>query len=563
MSGEAVQIRLLGPVDVSVGDSARALSGLRRKTVLAMLALHAGRTVSTDWLVDVVWGANAPATALNTVQSHMSYLRRVLGDRCPIVARPPGYVLDIAPDTVDASVAERLIRDSLGTIDHAGKAAQLRQALDLWRGHSLADVTGPIWLDQQAGRLENLRVEAAEALVEARLALGEAIQLVPELQQLTAKHPFRENLHRQLMIALYRGGRQADALATYQRLRRTIGRELGLDPSPALRELEAQILRQDVALDPRPAPVSVPITPAIPAQLPLAIATFTGRDAELAELDDFLASGPDAARPSVHVATISGSAGVGKTALAVHWAHAIATRFPDGQLYVNLRGFDARGSVMSSTEALHGFLEAFAVLPHRIPASEDGRAALFRSVLSHKRVLIVVDNARDEAHIRPLLPGSSGCLVVATSRDGLSGLAAIDGAHPLDLRRPSTTQAREMLVRRLGHPRVAAEPDAIDAIIASCARLPLALAIVAARASAHPGLPLATLATALRDTAATLDPFTQDFDGTVWRVRCAAAARGRLPVSHGHAAEMPGYDQSGDISSPRWTSADRRQRSAC
>jgi tetratricopeptide (TPR) repeat protein len=252
--------------------------------------------------------------------------------------------------------------------------------------------------------------------------------------------------------------------------------------------------------------------PPRPAQLPPALAAFAGRGPELARLDNLLAGhgagGDDAGavRPAtVVISAISGTAGIGKTTLAVQWAHRVAARFPDGQLYVNLRGFDPAGSVMDSAEAVRGFLEAFAVPAQQIPNSLDAQVGLYRSLLADKRVLVVLDNARDAEQIRPLVPGMPGCFAIVTSRNQLTSLVATGGAHLLTLDLLSTVEARDLLSHRVGADRTAAEPSAVEAIVAGCARLPLALAIVAARAVTYPDFPLAMLATELREAASALD----------------------------------------------------------
>jgi len=512
-----MQVRLLGPVDVVVDGEPRPVRGLRRKAVLAVLALQAGEVVSTDRLTDVVWGQAAPATAVNTLQSHMSYLRTVLGDKCAILAQAPGYLLDLCGDGTDVQEAERLLAQGMRSAEPAEAARQLRRALSLWRGRPLADVTGVAWLEEQAERLDLLRLRIRQALSGARLGAGEHAQLVPELEEMAASHPLDERIHEQLMLALYRSGRQADALAVYHRLRATLDEELGIGPGQALRDLEMAILQQDPALDP-PVPAGVPAVPLapVPAQLPPAVPGFTGRSAELATLD-LLAGGAAAAAPAaemgpvvpaaVAVCAVSGTAGVGKTALAVHWAHRVAGGFPDGQLYVNLRGFDPAGTALDPGQALSGFLDALGVPAARIPADPDTRAALYRSLLAGKRVLVVLDNARSADQVRPLLPGSPGCLAIVTSRDQLAGLVATEGARPLPLDLLTTADARELLTRRLGEARVAGEPEAVGDIIAACARLPLALTIAASRAATSPGFPLAAVAAELSEACCALDPF--------------------------------------------------------
>ena len=511
-----MQVRLLGPVDVVVDGEPRPVRGLRRKAVLAVLALQAGEVVSTDRLADVVWGQAAPVTAVNTLQSHMSYLRTVLGDKCAILARAPGYLLDLCGDGTDVREAERLLTEGMRSAEPADTARQLRQALSLWRGRPLADVTGAAWLEDQAERLDLLRLRIGQALSEARLAAGEHAQLVPELEEMAAGHPLDERIHEQLILALYRSGRQADALAVYHRLRATLDEELGIGPGQPLRDLEMAILQQDPALD-APVPAGAPAAPLapVPAQLPPAVPAFTGRSAELASLD-LLADGATvapaaAAGPvapvAVGICAVSGTAGVGKTALAVHWAHRAAGRFPDGQLYVNLRGFDPAGTALDPGQALSGFLDALGVPAARIPADPDTRAGLYRSLLAGKRVLVVLDNARSADQVRPLLPGSPGCLAVVTSRDQLAGLVATEGARPLPLDLLTTADARDLLTRRLGADRVAGEPGAVGDIIAACAGLPLALTIAASRAATSPGFPLAAVAAELGEAYCALDPF--------------------------------------------------------
>ncbi len=496
-----MRVRLLGPVDIVVDGEVRLVRGLRRKAVLATLALHGGQVVSNDRLADAVWGRTAPLTSLNTLQSHVSYVRTLLGGQAAILARAPGYVLELGDDGTDVRLAERLLRQGTQAADPVQGARDLREALALWRGRPLADLAGLPWLEEQAERLDLLGEQIGRALSEARLAAGEHLQLVPELERMAAGHPLDEQVHAQLMVALYRSGRQADALSAYQRLRHTLAEELGLFPGPALRELETAILRQDPSLDaPAPAASLRPAGPAapaaspqpVPAQLPPPVAEFAGRGAELGRLDSILpgaTQGVPPDRAGVVVSLITGTAGVGKTALAVHWAHRVAAQFPDGQLYVNLRGFDPGGPAVDPGQALRGFLDAFAVAPEQIPDSLDDQAALYRSLLAGRRVLVVLDNARDAEQVRPLLPGSPGCLASVTSRNHLTGLIANPGAHLLNLDLLSPAEARELLVRRLGAVRADREPDAVEEIIAGCARLPLALTIAAARAATSPGFP--------------------------------------------------------------------------
>ncbi|WP_407775546.1 BTAD domain-containing putative transcriptional regulator [Actinophytocola sp.] len=507
----------------------RPVPGSRRKAVLAALALQPGEVISTDRLIHIVWGEAPPATAGNTLQSHMSYLRGVLGDRAAILAQPPGYVLNIAEEATDVQAAERLIRQGTQSADPRQGEAWLKAAIGLWRGQSLADVTDLVWFHDQAQRLDHLLLRAKQGLIEVRLALGQHSQLIPELESLRRQSPLHEQIHGLLILALYRAGRQADAVAAYQVLRHTLAEELGIEPSQALHELHAAVLRQDPRLDTPPVPAA---TGPAPAQLPLAITVFTGRGSELAQLDDLLA-GPG--RPTaVVISAVSGTAGVGKTALAVHWARRVGKTFPDGQLYVNLRGFDPGGSVVSPAQAVRGFLDAFGVPPARVPPSLEAQTALYRSLLTGRRVLVVLDNARDAEQVRPLLPGAPGCLALVTSRNRLTSLAATEGARLLTVELLAPAQARELLTSRLDAHRVAAEPAAVGAIVAHCAGLPLALAIVAARAAAAPHLPLAALAAELRDADNRLDtldggdPVSQVRAVLSWSYRTLSADAARL-----------------------------------
>jgi len=504
-----MQVRLLGPVDVVVDGESRSVPGLRRAAVLAALALRHGEVVSVDGLVEIVWGSAAPSTSRNTLQSHVSYLRGVLGSKTAIRTQPPGYILHL-DDGTDVQQAEQLLRCARQAADPAEGVPQLRAALGLWRGRPLADLADVDWMDKQAARLDRLHAEVVHALAEARLAAGEHRALIPELEQLAAERPLDEQLHAQLILAMYRSGRQADALAVFQRMRFALAEELGVDPSPALRDLEVALLKQDPALD-LPAPETRQIRNAfgapVPAQLP-AVPGFAGRSAELTRLDGLLPGSPDGGPPdAVSIAALSGTAGVGKTTLALHWARRVSAEFPDGQLFANLQGFDPGGAALEPGDALRGFLEAFGVPVARIPPDLPAQAALYRSVLAGKRVLVVLDNARDAEQVRPLLPGSPGCMVLVTSRDRLAGLVATDGAHPLTLDLLSTADARDLLARRLGPGRVEREPAAVEAIITGCARLPLALTVAAARAATVAHFPLAVIAAELGEASRALDPF--------------------------------------------------------
>ncbi|HET7017472.1 MAG TPA: BTAD domain-containing putative transcriptional regulator [Streptosporangiaceae bacterium] len=532
-----MQVRLLGPVDVFIDGVPRLVLGRRRKALLAILALHDGAIVGTDWLVDVMYGEAASSGSVSTLQSHVSVLRGLLGSKTSILARPPGYALGHDGGDTDVRQAERLLRSGSDCSDPVAGMRDLEAGLALWRGQPLADVTGVAWLEEQAERLELLGGQVKRALSKARLAAGEHVQLIPDLELMAAEFPLDEQVSGQLMLALYRSGRQADALAVYHRLRSTLDQQLGIYPGPELRELEMSILRQDPALEAsvKPTVTAVPISPPVaqvpvpawapgpplpppstrpvPAQLPPAVPGFTGRTEELASLDSiaFEAAPDDAGQASaVPISVVSGTAGVGKTALAVHWAHRSAGHFPDGQLYVNLRGFDPGGASVEPAEAMRGFLDALGVPEARVPDGLDAQAAMYRSLLAGRRMLVVLDNARNEEQVRPLLPGAPGCLAVLTSRHNLAGLVAAEGARPLALDVLGREDAADLLAGRLGRSRVANEPEAVAQIIDRCAGLPLALAVVAARAAVRPGFSLTEVAADLALSAGALDPFDDD-----------------------------------------------------
>jgi DNA-binding SARP family transcriptional activator len=491
--------------------------------VLAVLALQAGRPVSRQQVINAVWGETSPRNAVNLVQRHVSGLRHVLepgrleGAPSGMLAwTDAGYLLTLPAGSLDLDIYERELGRARAAraSGHLGEAAEaLRAALRLWRGPVCDGLHSP-FLDAQRDRLAESRIDVIEERIELELATGDHADLVPELRDLVAEHPVRERLRGLLMLALYRAGRQADALAVFRDTRRYLHEELGVEPGAVLQRLHQQILAADPELSGTAAAgVTAAASPGaglprpLPAQLPHRIPDFTGRDAELSRLDALVAGDGGEAGTSVVITAIAGTAGVGKTALAVHWAHRISGRFPDGQLHVNLRGFDPTGVAMKPAEAIREFLDAFGITPQQLPTSLEAQAALYRSLLAGRRVLVLLDNAADEDQVRPLLPGSPGCLVIVTSRNQLPGLIVTDGAQPVVVDLLSAQEARQLLSRRIGEGRVLAETQAADDIIALCARLPLALMLVEARAATHPGFPLAVLATELRDAGGSLDAF--------------------------------------------------------
>jgi DNA-binding SARP family transcriptional activator/tetratricopeptide (TPR) repeat protein len=543
-------VGVLGPLLVRSEGAPVPVPAPKQRVILAALALRAGHALSYDELAEIIWDGAPPAAARVAIRNYVKRLRYVLGPVAGprIRTRDPGYALDATPDEVDAlrfaalcmkageAVRQVNLADSSEAAGASGTWDMLGEALGLWRGDPLADVPSHTLTAAEVPRLEALRMQALEWRMDAGLAQGRHAELAGELAQLAMDHPLRERFAAQLMLALYRCGRQAEALAVYQRTRRMLVDELGVEPGRELRDLQAGILAGDHRLAAPPgsgqiqtgtAPHSAGAADAgaadagadgagaddivptrlpgeiVPRQLPAEVAQFAGRTAELATLQAWLREAADSA-DTAKVMVIGGTAGAGKTALAVHWAHRAADDFPDGQLYVNLRGFDPSGTPVASADALRWFLGAFGVTEEQMPCSVDAQVGMYRSLLAGKRVLVILDNARDAAQVRPLLPGSPSCLAVVTSRARLPGLAAIEGARLVPLEVLTAADARELLASRLGE-RALAEAEAAHMLTGLCSRLPLALSIVAALAAARPRLSLAEMARELTDARGRLD----------------------------------------------------------
>jgi DNA-binding SARP family transcriptional activator/tetratricopeptide (TPR) repeat protein len=502
-----VLFRLLGPLRLDVPTAEVDLGPDKQRCLLVALLLSPGQPVPVEVLADRVWGDGQPRQVRNVLSTYVTRLRRAIESAGPATRTiklrhaDGGYLVDCTPEQVDLYWARGLVREARMSGDDARAALLCQRALADWQPVALAGISGT-WAERTREGLLQQRFSVVSDWAKAELRMGRAGVVVDELRDLVASHPMVEEIAALFIAALAYTGRAAQALDCYARVRHAIAEELGADPGAELQDLHRAILRGEIEVSPSSGPVRGPVAP---AQLPPDVRGFSGRRDELAQLDEALRAAGE--QPTaVVISALSGTAGVGKTALAVHWAHMVRDRFPDGQLYVNLRGFDESGSVTSPAEALRGFLDAFDVPPQRIPAGLDAQAALYRSLLAGKLMLIVLDNARDAGQVRPMLPGTAGCLVVITSRNQLSGLLAM-GARSLTLDLVSAAEARELLAHRVGESRVAAEFQAADDIAALCARLPLALSIVAARAATQPGFRLATLADTLRETHGSLDAF--------------------------------------------------------
>ncbi|GAA4021773.1 hypothetical protein GCM10022247_52480 [Allokutzneria multivorans] len=474
-------LRLLGEVAADGNGRPVDLGPAKQRLVLAALAADAGRVVPADRLAVRVWGEDVPRRARATLHSYISRLRQALDgvDDVLIERRPSGYAL--ISDSVDLQRFRALRAEAASQGDDVRAERLLTEALQLWRGEALTGVEGE-WAEDERARLERERLTARRDLVDVRLRLGQGEQLVVELAALATEHPLDEHVADQYMRALHQAGRTADALEHYRVVRQRLVEELGADPGTALQELHRRLL----AADPDLAATSA--ARVVPRQLPAAPAPFVGRDDELDRLGH-----------KERISVIAGAGGIGKTWLALHWAHRHAAHFPDGQLFVDLRGFSPDNAPMEPAVAVRGFLGALGVDPSQIPADPHACSALFRSLIAERRMVVVLDNAVDTAHVSPLLPGSELCKVVVTSRNRLTGLVTGHGAHHVPLNVLSDVEAHGLVRDRLGAARTSAEHGAVDRLVALCGGFPLALTIVAAHAQTRPQLPLSALADELHD----------------------------------------------------------------
>jgi DNA-binding SARP family transcriptional activator/transcriptional regulator with XRE-family HTH domain/tetratricopeptide (TPR) repeat protein len=514
---EGLWLSALGPLEAWGDGTPLSLGPPARRAVLALLLIDPGVPVRQDTIVDVLWGESPPRTAVGLVQAHVSRTRRLLnshhrfgGTNGVIESVRGAYRLSLSGTKVDLLVFRTLAaRAAAARADGDDMTAVecYEHAVGLWHGEPLGDV------DELCGHpgITALRQELSGVLLryaEVACALSQHDRVIPRLQALANAEPLNEPAHARLMIALAGSGQQAAALRVHEDVRARLDRELGLSPGEGLDEAYVRVLRQEIRAGNRArAPARPPALPAanvVPRQLPAAPRCFTGGRGELTVLSALVDR--DLGKSSgVVIAALTGMAGIGKTALAVYWAHQVADRFPDGQLFVNLRGSGPSGLPVMPIDAVRGFLTALGVPSERIPPDTDGQAALYRSLLAGRRMLIVLDNAQDAEQVRPLLPGSQGCLVLVTSRNRLTGLAAGEGAHLITHGVLTAGESHDLLVLSLGAGRAMAEPVAVSELIALSGGLPLALCDIAARAAARPGLPLAPLAAEMRDAQTRLD----------------------------------------------------------
>jgi DNA-binding SARP family transcriptional activator/tetratricopeptide (TPR) repeat protein len=524
-------VRLLGPFEVDVDGAAARATG-RPGVLLAVLAMSAGHVVSPDRLAEAAWAGDVAGAPRSRVQTNITRLRRLIGADA-VQTHSAGYSLRAGSGQIDALRFLELADLAVATPAEETEHELLTQALGLWRGEPFQGLDSAWLAETQAPRLTERYLTAVERHAELTIAAGQPELAVAGLRPLVSSHPLRESLWARLLSALGQAGRQAEALEHYETIRRRLASELGVDPGPPLRALHAKLLatRPIPPVEAEPA-LTGPVESqrVVPRQLPPDVPGFAGREKVLATMDSRLGDGSS----PMGITTLGGPAGVGKTTLAVHWAHRVTHWFPDGQLYANLRGFDPSGAPRDAEEVLRGFLGALSVEPGQIPAGLEAKAGLYRSLLAGRRVLVVLDNARDAGQVRPLLPSAPGSHVVITSRDALTGLIVAEGAHPVVLDLLSQDEGWQLLEHRLGRQRVAADPAATERVLERCAGLPLALAVVAARAVQQGSAPMSELAAGLAGSQTGLgafahnDPMTDVRAVFSWSYHTLSPAAGRL-----------------------------------
>lgn len=536
--GERLRFEVLGLLRAARGGEEVDLGAAKQRAVLAVLLLARNTPVSRGQIIEAVWGDNTPPSAVNLVQTYVAGLRRALeprrARRAPaemLTSVGDGYLLRVDPTAVDLDEFERGVTTAArlrSTGDLVAAATVLDEALGLWRGEPLGGVAG-LFAEVERGRLAERRLAVLEERAELLLLIGRGAELVPSLTTLVGEHPLRERGHGLLMRALCQAGRQAEALAVYREARRVLIEELGVEPGPELRKLQRAVLSGE---NPEPERPTRPMTlrplgessPAItPAQLPRASATLIGRDDELKRLDGLLAAHPDGGL----VLVVTGPAGVGKTALALHWAQTVREDFPDGQLYVDLHGYDPNQEPLGAGEVLSRFLRTLGVPSADIPVTAEERSALFRTLIADRRMVVMLDNARGSTELLPLLPGPPSCVVV-TSRRRLVGLVAHAEARLVELDMLDLDASVAVVGRIAG--RDGTEAAALRRLAVLCDGLPLALRIAAARLAVAPALRVAELVAELDDEHGRLAALgLEDEDSTV-RAALDASRRALSPL---------------------------------
>ena len=508
---------VLGPVRAWRDGTELDLGPPQQRALLALFLVRAGTPVPPHEIVGVLWGEAVPDTAANIVHRHVGALRRLLEPELParqasrwLIRGSGGYRLQVDPEAVDLLRFRELCAQAAARAraGEPGAAAEtLLEALALWTGEAGDGLPPEVAANPIFAGVNGERLTALKQAAEYAPAAGPAVldRVLGEVRQAATQHPLDEQLQARLMVLLAGTGRQAEALGVYRSVRAALGDDLGLDPGPDLESAHRQVLQQTTPVA-EPDGGTAGSGPAVrPAQLPADLTVFAGRRHEIGQVRSLLA-GHAGDRPAT-VITVGGMAGVGKTALAVHLAHQVAHDYPDGQLYIDLHGFHPDGSITSAADAMHSFLEALGVPSDRVPASLEAQSALFRSLLAGRRFLVVLDNARDSEHVRPLLPGSPGCLTVVTSRRQLYDLVTAHGATAITLEPLPYAEATELMSHRLSTDRIALEPGAVEEIIELTGRLPLTLAMVSARATMNPGLSLSAIADEMRRTEGSLEAF--------------------------------------------------------